>query len=183
MFRVAKLLLYYIFAVFSAVFIVYLLLPTPNLPPQLANSLISPEPADRAFPLRPAYFTYSNRAETLEHYQNYLSRSPFKGIYLPAYRLNYPPEDSSFLVRAHMYSSYLEEIVHPFRESVFVNGFRPTQQKDDIWIYGIHYDEKITIKYIPSPLLPRVILGILTLGTLFVVIRELFQSGRILIRK
>lgn len=183
MLRVIKFLLYSFFTLFSVGFIIYLLLPDPGMPPPLSNSLVSPEPADRAFTLRPAFFTYSNRKDTLEHYQNYFTLSPFKGIFFPTYRLNYPPEDSSFLVRAHMYSSYLEEIVHPFRESIFINGFRPTQAKDDIRIYGIHYDEKITVKYVPSSVFPRVVLGLFTLATFFAVFRELFQSVGVFFKK
>ncbi len=183
MFRVTKLLLYFVFTLFSIGFIIYLLLPDPGFPPQLPNSLISPEPADRAFSNRPAYFIYANRTETLEYYQKYFSTSPFKGILLPTYRLNYPPEESSLLVRDHMYSSYLEEIVHPFRESIFINGFRPTRPQDDIRIYGIHYDEKITLKHVSSSVFPRVFLGIFTLAALLVVFRELFQSVKVLFRK
>jgi len=183
MFRIVKFLFYSLFAIFSMAFIVYLLLPAPALPPPPPNSLTSPEPADRAFSLRPAYFNQDDRKQTMDYYKNYFVNYPHKGVALFTYRLNYPPEDSSFLVRPHMYSSYLEEVVHPFRESLFINGFSPKEQKDDIWIYGVHYNQKITVKYIPSSLYPRLLIGASALVLLLMVIRELSGSTKLLLGK
>lgn len=176
MFRTAKFFVYCILITFSVVFMFYLLLPTPGLPPAPSDSVRSPQPADNAFPLRPAYFTNLDRQQIINYYDSSFSRSPLLDIYLFTYRLNYPPEESSLLVRPHIQSSYLEEIVHPFRESIFINGFYPTRPQDEIWHDGKHFKGKVTIKYIPSPLLPRVTLGILTLAILFMVVRELIQQ-------
>lgn len=171
-----------VFTFFSTVFLIYLLLPAPEFPPPLPNSTQSPEPADLAFPLRPAYFTISNRQQTLEHYENYFSLLFLKGIHLPSFRLSYPPEDSSHLVRQHVQSSYLEEIIYPFRESLFINGFRPTEAKDEIFHAGKHFEEKVIVKYIPSPLLVRIILGLSTLGVLTVILSQLTQLFKELVK-
>lgn len=174
----------YIFALvsFSLAFVIYLLVPNPPLPPPMPDSLVSPEPADRAFLLRPAYFNQKNREQTTQHYENYLANNPFPGMSLLTYRLNYPPEDSSFLVRPHMYSSYLEEVVHPFRESLYINGFSPTEPKDDIRIYGVRYNQKVTVKYVPSSVYSRLLIGVLSMLILFVITRELFSSTKSLFK-
>ena len=49
----------------------------------------------------------------------------------------------------------MEEIVHPFRESVFINGFEPTLSKDAINIEGRHWRQKIIIRYVSSTILYR----------------------------
>lgn len=179
MFQIGKVFTYYILIIFSVVFIIYLLLPAPELPPSPPNSIRSPQPADIAFPLRPAYFTNLNRQQIINYYENYFSRSRFKGIYLFTYRLNYPPEESGLLVRPHIQSSYLEEIIHPFRESIFINGFYPTDPQGKIWHEGEYFNGKVTVKYIPSSFLIRVILGISTLCMVFVITRELIRVIRV----
>lgn len=176
MLQLIKVFAYCVVIAFSVVFIIYLLLPAPNLPPVPPNSVQSPQPADTAFPLRPAYFTNLERQQVISYYKNFFSRSPFLNIYLFTYKLNYPPEESSFLVRPHIQSSYLEEIIHPFRESIFINGFYPTRPQDDIWHDGKHFKGKVTIKYTSSSFLARVALGILTLYMAFAVTRELIRS-------
>lgn len=181
--KIIKYLSYFFYLLVSLIFLLYLSLPDSGIPSQIPNSLISPEPADRAFENRPAYFTYSNRRDTLSYYEKIFSRSPFNNVYIPTYRLNYPPEDSSFLVRPHMYSSYLEEIVHPFRESIYINGFKPTRAQDEIWIYGVNYDEKITLKYVSSPTYTRLMIGFLTVITLFITLKVFYGSVSRLLSK
>lgn len=174
--QVIKIFTYCMLIAFSIVFIIYLSLPAPGLPSIPPDSVQSPQPADTAFLLRPAYFTNLERQQVIGYYKNFFSHSSFLNIYLFTYQLNYPPEESSFLVRSHIQSSYLEEIIHPFRESIFINGFYPTRSQDGIWHDGKYFKGKVTIKYITSPFLVRIVLGISALYMALIVTRELIRS-------
>lgn len=168
-----KLLVKLFLVIISLAFLVYLSLPNPEFPNPPEGALQSNEPADTETPLRRAYFTDFTRGEVLDFYQRQFSKSPFLNIPLLTYRLNYPPEDSQTLIRDQTRSTFLEEIVHPFRESIFVNGFEPHVAKDEIWYKGIHYRQKIIIKYVPSNTFVRVFISILTLSLVWVVVNEL----------
>ena len=149
-------------------FLGYLLLPNYNFPIPPPNSLQSNEPADTETPFRRAYFTDYTREQVLSWYENQFKRSTFLNIPLPTYRLNYPPEDSATIIRDQTRSTFLEEIVHPFRESIYVNGFEPTSRKDTIIIQGRQFKEKIIIKYVPSSIWIRI--GIFAGTILFIII-------------
>lgn len=171
-----------IFKIFAAVmgiiFLIYLLIPGPRFPVQPHDSVQSLEEADTEIPLKRAYFTNYTRAEALEHYQRQLMSSSLFQIPLPTYRLNYHPEDAFLLVRDQTRSTFLEEIVHPFKESVFVNGFKPKYAKDDIWYMGVHYDQKITVKYIPSSAFIRVPIFIFGLLAFYFIVRGFPQAAK-----
>ncbi len=158
-----------LFILFSLFYISYLLLPAPTFPEQLPNSLQSIEPGDSETPLRRAYYTDLTREEVLTHYQNQFSHSTLFSIPLPTYRLNYPPEESYTLIRDQTRSNFLEEIVHPFRESVYINGFEPKEDKDVMFVGNKKWRQKITVKWIPSSLFTRLSVGFLTLICIFVV--------------
>lgn len=171
-----RLLLNGIVALLLLVFLVYLLLPTPDFPIQPPDSVQSLEDADTETPLRRAYFTNFSREEVLAHYQRQFASSAFLGIPQITYRLNYPPEDAYALIRDQTRSTFLEEIVRPFRESLFVNGFKPSQAKDDIWYKGVHYEQKITVGYAPSSSLVRVPIVFLAFVGFFAVTKELWDA-------
>ncbi len=138
--------------IFSVLF-VYTLIPNPKFPNPPEGALQSKEPGDSEnLSVRRAYFTNLSREEVMKHYQN-----EFKG-----YRLNYPPEEAATIIRDQTRSTFLEEIVHPFRESFYVNGFEPKNAKDAIEIAGLSWRQKITVKYIPSNLIFRSFVMILT---------------------
>lgn len=160
-------LLYLTVCVFGIGFLGYLiLLPTPKFPEPPPGAVQSMEKADIESTSRRAYFTNYTREQVVAHYQNQFRYKNF------TLRLNYPPEDAQSLIRDQTRSYYLEELVHPFRESLYINGFIAQVPKDDIWYKGIHYEEKITIKYVPGSLVLRVFVGIITLGLMFWMVRE-----------
>ena len=166
----------YVFVFFSIVYLAYLALPTPEFPLPPPDSVQSHEPADTETPLRRAYFTDATREEVLTFYQSQLeSNAPFSRIPFLTYRLNYPPEEAYGIIRDQTRSTFLEEIVHPFRESIFVNGFEPKVQKDAITIDGRHWRQKITVKWVPSSLLARLSLGILTLICIYFVYTSIIR--------
>lgn len=156
--------------VFTAITIVlfgYLLLPNLAFPEPPPDSVQSLEEADIETPLRRAYLTNFTREEVLEHYQ--------RQIPWPAYRLNYPPEEAFVLIRDQARSTFLQEIVHPFRASLFVNGFEPKDPKDDVWYKGVDYRQKITVRYVPSSAWERIPIMVLTLLGLYLVSKEIFN--------
>src|SRR3989338_8297810 len=114
------------------VFIAYLLIPAPKFPEPLPVSAHSQEPGDlRTLDTFRAYFTNFSRAEVITHYQHQF-RHPVIFGFIPSYRLNYPPEDAFTYIADQTLSNYLEEIVFPFRESLYVNGYEPGQDDDQI---------------------------------------------------
>jgi hypothetical protein len=168
-----KLLLKILYVFFSVIFLSYLALPNPEFPSPPPDALQSDEPADTETPLRRAYFTNLTREEVMNHYKNQLIKSSFVGIPLPTYRLNYPPEEAQTIIRDQTRSTFLEEIVHPFRESVFVNGFEPKTAKDAIFIGGRDWRQKIIIRFVPSVTYIRLIIGVLTLSLIPVLYSEI----------
>ena len=168
-----KLLLKILYVFFSIILLSYLALPNPEFPSPPPDALQSDEPADSETPLRRAYFTNLTREEVMNHYKNQLTKSSLQGIPLPTYRLNYPPEEAQSIIRDQTRSTFLEEIVHPFRESVFVNGFEPTTAKDAIFIGGRDWRQKIIIRFVPSTTYIRLIVGVLTLALIPVLYLEI----------
>lgn len=147
---------------------VYIVQPTPEFPEPPADSVQSSEPADTEDPMRRAYFTNLTRKEVIDHYQNEFNRG--FTIYTP--RLNYPPEESATIIRDQTMSTYLEEIAHPFRESIYINGFEPKSEKDTITIDGKTWHQKIIIKYVTSTLVLRVLILGLTIAVALLLMRE-----------
>jgi hypothetical protein len=153
----------------------YLLPSSPPFPTPPPDAVQSQEPADSETPLRRAYFTNYTREQVVEHYKTHFARRLM-------FRLNYPPEDAQTLIRDQTRSYYLEELVHPLRESLFINGFIPQQAKDDIWYKGEHFQQKITIRYVPSVTWSRLLVEILVFILIGVMINE-FGSEISTIRK
>ena len=140
-----KVLRIIIVLIFSVLF-VYALLPNPKFPNPPEGVLQSEEPGDvENLSLRRAYYTNLTREEVMKHYQN-----EFKG-----YRLNYPPEEAVVIIRDQTKSTFLEEIVHPFRESFYVNGFEPKSAEYAIIKAGQPWRQKITVKYVVSNIIIR----------------------------
>lgn len=160
------------YIILSILFIIYLLLPNPSFPKPLPGAFQSIEPGDTETPLRRAYYTNLTRQEVLDHYQKQFSRLNMLGISVPTYRLNYPPEEAQILVRDQTRSTFLEEIVHPFRESIFINGFKPSQAKDVIEIEGVKWEQKITVRLIPSNVIARSVVGVISLVICYFLINQ-----------
>ena len=91
---------------------------------------------------------------------------------MPTLRLNYPPEDAQTLVRDQTHSVYLQEIVHPLRESLFVNGFTYQIQNNTIEYKGGVYQEIVTVKFVPSSLFARLVVGLMIVFSIVLVYRE-----------
>ena len=139
----------------------YLLLPNPVYP-DVSSATRSNEPGDTwQNPDQKAFFTNKTRQEVLQEMQNSFSLAS-----IPSFRLNYRPEESGQFIREQIDSYYLEEIVHPLRESLFVNGWEPQNspywrtvepdKRPSIEIDGVTYNAKIILKPVYSSPLSRI---------------------------
>jgi hypothetical protein len=158
MLKIAKI----ISLVLLILFLFYLSLPSPDFPGMLPNSIQSFEPADIETPLRRGYYTDYSRQEVMNHYFQEFQKSKLFGLPFLTYKLNYPPEDAQTLIRDQARSTYLEEIVHPFRESIFINGFEPKQAKDVIQIDGKFWNQKVIVRYYPSNVFLRLTFALIS---------------------
>ena len=156
----------------SLVLIIYVSLPSPDFPSPLPDSLQSDEPGDTEDTLRRAYFTDYSREDAILHYRQEFRNKNVFGITFPTLRLNYPPEEAQVIIRDRTRSVFLEELIHPFRESFYINGFRAEAEKDTITINDKVWEYKITVKYAPTSLWARVIITIITLVLGWVVIEN-----------
>lgn len=169
----------------------YLTLPAPKDFPDLPGSVKSTEPGDTVqIDNVSAYFTDMPREEVVKFYYDYFSKSPFLNIPLPTYKLNHPPERIREVLRETQQSTYVEEIVHPLRESVFISGFEwdndpftaPQRRVKNILIVnGETYQFKVTLFYQESQVWQRlfVFYSILILSYLvFVAYKGIFERWK-----
>ncbi len=144
--------------------IYYLIQPEPTLP-ALADAARSDEPGDTVqHPDQSAYYTHrDNRPEILGELQKKFNLPIFGWL---SYRLNYRPEEVGETVRDQLRSYYLEEVIHPLRESLFINVLDPdkTPMIDDekreqakMYFKGVYYPIKVTLKPIYSGVLGRLL--------------------------
>ena len=166
-----------LYVLFSAIFLWYLAIPGPTFPTPPSDASISHEPGDTEDPLRRAYFTNFTREEVMANYKNQFEKSTLFGFKIPTYRLNYAPEEAQSIIRDQTRSTFLEEVVHPFRESVFINGFEPKEAKDAVVINAVQWRQKITVRFVPSGLIVRLVVGLLTVIMVFVLFRD-FTNGK-----
>lgn len=175
-----RLFLRIIFILIATSYVGYSLLPNPEFPKPPNDAVQSREPGDSETPLRRGYFTNLTREEVIAHYGKEFARSTFLNLPLPTLRLNYPPEESVTLIRDQTRSTFLEELTHPFRESIYVNGFEPKDPKDAILIDGKNWRQKIIIRQVPSKMSARLVITTLTLSALFLLLGELkFDLSRL----
>ena len=156
----------------SLFFILYLLIPNSGFPEQISSSFQSDEPADVETPSRRGYYLNGSRNEVITYYRQEFDNFIIfnKNIDLFSLRLNYPPEESQTIIRDQTRSTYLEEIVHPFRESIFINGFEPKKDNEKIVVYGKPFGQKIIIKTVSSNIWVRLMIGVMSVIFAFIII-------------
>lgn len=163
----------------------YLTLPTPLLP-ALDNSARSDEPGDTVQnPDQAAYYTFrDSRPSILGELQEKFSLSNSLGKRLE-YRLNYRPEEVGEFVRDQLRSYYLEEVIHPLRESLFINVFDPAKSPmvDDekrgqarMFLRSQYYPIKVTLRPVYSDEAGRVIVWTLLFPAIYFVFVSLKRS-------
>ena len=163
--RKSTLLLIAVFVPLLSLYFRYITIPSYPFPAPPPGALQSTEPADVESPLRRAYFTQYTRDQVIAHYISQVK-------YLPFMRLNYPPEEAQTIIRDQTRSWYLEELTHPLRDSLYINGFIPQKAQDNIVVNGVSYASKITIKYVPSSLPVRLLVSFAILAAIYVLYIE-----------
>ena len=162
-----------LFASFSILLLVYMIWPGPSKISDfstLPNSDKSILPGDTyQIPNVAAYFSNSFRDFVVPFYlKNYQqnTRLPF-----PPLRLNHPPEYSWDVIKKHTETTYLEELVYPLRDSLYVNGYEIFRPDGTPIFYSVpkleeagkEWPTKHTLRFYPSNILVRIIvwLGII----------------------
>lgn len=116
-----------IYIAFSLMLFIYMTVPGPG---KIAVFIPLPE-SDKStlegdtiqIPNVSAYFSNKYRGFVVPFYsKNYQQRTwlPF-----PPLRLIHPPEFAWNVIKKHTDSTYLEELIYPLRDSLYVNGFEP----------------------------------------------------------
>lgn len=171
--------------------LVYLLWPGPTSigdVSALPDSVKSTEPGDTTQVTNvAAYFSNMRRKEVTSFYYQEFSYLTIFGIPIPPIKLNRPPEEAYTYIRDQQASTYLEEYIYPPRDSIYVNGFEPFNElgkpyklgATDIFIDGVFYDTKTTIRYYGSSMVWRLIvyLGIWVGGYFsYLTIKEILRK-------
>lgn len=162
--------------IFGALFLIgliYILYPGPatiNDFPQLPDSKKSDEVGDTVqTPNIAAYFSFLRREDVTKYYKTRYEKLSFIPFSLPSLTLNHPPEYAYTSVRDQLKVTFLEEYIYPLRDSIFVAGldkriYNDLQHishdfnSDTIFINGVYYNSKITLRYYPSSDWARVLI-------------------------
>lgn len=155
--------------------LVYLVWPGPgsiNDIPPIPDSLKSDEPGDTIQNKNiAAFFSLQRRDYITKFYYDKFNYMSIFGFKIPPLKFNHPVETAQVSVREQAQSTYLEEYVYPFRDSLFVNGY-----DKDVWnnlkhivndgenelivIDGQIFNSKTTLRYYPSSVFARIIIYI-----------------------
>ena len=169
----------YTFFIFSILFLIYLLLPSPSsindFPPP-PNSVKSTLEGDTIqVPNTSGYFSDNYRNFATNYYRKQYQKKTW--FPFPPLRLNHPPEFAYTVIKVETHSTYLEEFYYPFRDSLYVNGLEPFYEDGTSKYTGAHNfnDEgrvsktKVTLRYYPSNILVRVIVWFGILGSILLI--------------
>ena len=161
-----------LYLVFSFILLSYLALPAPHMPAPLPNSVQSDQPADLESPFRVGFYTDMTREEVISYYKSQFTATPLLNMDLPTLRLNYPPEEAQTLIRDQTASTFLEELVHPGRESLYINGYQPKEDQNPEVAAGRPWRQKIIIRYVKSISWVRLSIGIITLVVMYILLSD-----------
>jgi hypothetical protein len=152
---------------FSLILLVYMIMPGPKSVSNFSGvptSIKSQEPGDTIqAPNVAGYYSNVYREEMIPFYRRAyteLTFFPFAPL-----RLNYPPEFAYVAIKDQTHGTYLEELVYPLRDSLFINGWEPFTKDGEprytgatpFTVDGVPYNTKATIRYYPSSFLVRLL--------------------------
>lgn len=174
----------YLYIIFSVLLAIYMFWPGPAnisdfsaLPDSYKSQL---EGDTIQIPNVAGYFSNNYRDFVVPFYsENYQANMHF---FLPPLRLNHPPEYSWIAIKRHTDSTYLEELVYPLRDSLFINGLEPFNPDRTPKFWGaIPFenggrlsDTKTTLRFYPSPLWVRLLVWALISSSVVL----LYRLGR-----
>ncbi len=169
------------FIIFSVLLFIYMMWPQPQQISQfnpLPSSFKSTLSGDTwQIPNVAAYFSNNYRKLAVKFYQSNfqnLAKLPF-----PPYRLNYPPEYSFVSIKKHTDTTYLEELVYPLKESLYVNGFEPFYENGEPKYWGApRFDQggkiwytKVTLRLYASSFYIRLIVFLGIISSIFLLFK------------
>lgn len=128
----------------------YLAYPLPQIP-NLVASLKSTEPGDTTqLQNVSAFYNNLERQAVINFYvDNYQKKHPL------ALKINHPPEKAKVIIKDTIQTYYLEEIIIPFKQSLFINGYNwqkdvftapETRIKNKMLVDGQEFTTKVTLK-------------------------------------
>lgn len=127
-----------------------------------------------------AYFSNNYRGFVVPFYiANYWAKTFFP---FPPLRLNHPPEFSWKVIKVNTDSTYLEELVYPLRDSIYVNGFEPFYEDGTQKFWGAakffqdnaYFETKATLRFFPSPFIVRILVWLGIISSIFM----LYKLGK-----
>lgn len=148
--------------------VVYVLLPAPRIV-DMPNTFKSDESGDTVqVPGVSAFYNNLSRQQAVAYYQQQFCCSTLLQIPLLTYNLNHPPQYAKERIRDEIKAWYFEELVHPFRESLYVSGWTPALAQYSL---GIKYEpldkgstvyyQKTTIRQMPTSAFNRLLVYLL----------------------
>lgn len=110
-----------------------------------------------------AYFSNNYRRFSVPFYLELFKEKTF--LPFNPLRLNYPPEFAFTAIKDQTHSTYLEELVYPLRNSLFINGLEPFEEGGEpkylgaslFGFGGKDHQTKVTLRYYPSSIFVRII--------------------------
>lgn len=177
-----------LFLLFSILLLIYMLWPGPTKIsdfkplPDSAKSTLSGDTVQ--IPNVSAYFSNNFRDFVVPFYiKNYQESSNFP---FPPLRLNHPPEYSWEVIKKHTETTYLEELVYPLRDSLFVNGYEIFRPDGTPIFYSVpkleedgqEWFTKVTLRLYTSNIIVRIIVW----AGILISIQNIFRLGRRIIK-
>lgn len=174
--------IFFVFVILWLAFGVYLLLPAPKIT-ELPNSLKSAEAGDTwQVSNVSAFYNNRTREQIMDYYIKQFCCSTVGSMPFLTITLNHPPEYARERIRDEMPAWYFEELVHPFRESLYISGWTPALAQLSLGIRyapleknGVTYFQKTTIRQMPTSVGMRLLVYLLMTGgivSFYVVGRE-----------
>lgn len=151
--------------------------------PNSAKSTLSGDTVE--IPNVSGYFSNNFRDFVIPFYiKNYQQNSHFP---FPPLRLNHPPEYSWVAIKKQTETTYLEELVYPLKDSLYVNGYETFRPDGTQVFYSVPKLEeggrvwftKTTLRFYSSGLLVRLIVWfgiIISIYLLFKLCREVVKQ-------
>lgn len=164
-----KIIVKILFAIFGIALLIYLIWPAPHFPNTLWDFVSSNEPADKETPLRRGYYTNITREQLMSHYKEQFSWGE---------RLNYPPEEAQTIIRDQTQATFLEEVAHPMRESIYIAGNELKSKTSVFEVSGKTYKSKVIVKYVGSNVYVRVLVGLMALGLIWLTGSEWAKTAK-----
>lgn len=152
----------------------------------LSDSAKSTLPGDTfQIPNVAGYFSDLFRNSVVQFYlKDYQQKSHFP---FPPLRLNHPPEYSWTVIRKQTETTYLEELVYPLRDSLYINGYEVLRPDGSAIFWSIpklefagrEWPTKHTLRLYPSSILIRIIVW----AGIIISIKQLTGLGRKIIKE